>query len=206
MGVAISPIINPLRSIAVVAAFFLGLGIGAHALDETMGNPLQTKLSKGRLYVIGLTALSAAIGIGLYYALTVSLLLVPFIVAESFFAVAYNLEMFGKRFHTTLVFSLSWGSIPLLTGYFANSLSISVAAFVMAVAAGLLTLVQRTLSTQARFVRRKVTTVDALRLSSGGYVPVSSGELISPAEKSLKALSLVVFLIALALVLERFVS
>jgi len=45
----------------VLAAFFLGLGIGAHSLDETMGNPLKTRLSKKTLYLIGFGALATSI-------------------------------------------------------------------------------------------------------------------------------------------------
>ena len=60
IGISLSPVIHTDRSIAVLVAYFLGLGIGAHALDETMGNPLQTKLSKSRLYLIGFSSLAAA--------------------------------------------------------------------------------------------------------------------------------------------------
>ena len=191
------------RSAAVLFAFFLGLGIGAHALDETMGNPLQTRLSKKSLYVIGFSALFAAIAIGLYYVYALSVLILPFVLIESFFALAYNLEMFQSKFHSDLVFALSWGSIPYLTGYFVNALSISPATIVMAVGIGLLTFVQRTLSTQARLWRRKMEPVKSVKLSSGKEINVSSSELISPAEKSLKALTIMIFLVAIALVLTR---
>ncbi len=207
MGIAIAPSIFIERSVAVLVAFFLGLGVGAHALDETMGNPLQTRLSKKQLYLIGILAICAAIGIGLYYVITVSALLLPFIFVEAFFAFAYNLEIFNKRFHTTLVFALSWGSIPFLTAYFVNALSISVPVVVVALVVGLLTVVQRTLSTQARFVRRRLMLpVESLRLSSGADVPVSTQDLILPAERALKVLTFTVFLLAIALLLMRFVS
>lgn len=207
MGIAIAPSIFIERSVAVLVAFFLGLGVGAHALDETMGNPLQTRLSKKQLYLIGILAICAAIGIGLYYVITVSALLLPFIFVEAFFAFAYNLEIFNKRFHTTLVFALSWGSIPFLTAYFVNALSISVPVVVVALVVGLLTVVQRTLSTQARFVRRRLMLpVESLRLSSGADVPVSTEDLILPAERALKVLTFTVFLLAIALLLMRFVT
>lgn len=201
LGIAMSPTIFPIRSAAAMVAFFLGLGISAHALDETMGNPLKTKLSKPALYAIGFGALAVAALIGLYYVITLSIFVLPFVIAESFFAVTYNLEMFQRRFHSTLVFALSWGSIPFLTGYFVNALTLSPAIVLMAFAVALLTFVQKTLSTQARFIRRKIVEVDALRLSSGGLVPISSTELISPAEKSLKALTIMIFVVAIALIL-----
>src|SRR5579864_1403217 len=79
IGIALSPVIHTDRSIAVVLAYFLGLGIGAHALDETMGNPLQTKLSRRSLYLIGFSSLCGAACIGTYYAFTVSLLILPIV-------------------------------------------------------------------------------------------------------------------------------
>jgi hypothetical protein len=207
MGIAIAPTIFVGRSVATVIAFLLGLGVGAHALDETMGNPLQTKRSKAELYALGFGALAAAIAIGIYYVIALSVLLLPFLVIEAFFAIVYNLEIFGKRFHTTLIFALSWGSIPFLTGYFVNALSLSLPALIVAIAVGLLTVVQRTLSTQARFFRRKLPVpVESLKLASGTQVPVSSSELIFPSERSLKVLTATVFLLAIALLLARFLS
>jgi hypothetical protein len=203
IGIAMSPVIFLGRSVAVLVAFFLGLGLGAHALDETMGNPLRTRISKRRLYFVGFVSLSVAILIGIYYVVELSILILPFVAIESFFAVAYNLEVFEKRFHTDIVFALSWGSIPFLTGYFVNSLSFSIASLVMAVGIGLLTYVQRTLSTQARLFRRKIETVQSINLASGESIPMSSQELISPAEKSLKALTIMIFALSVALILTR---
>jgi hypothetical protein len=203
IGIAMSPVIYSGRSIAVLVAFFVGLGLGAHALDETMGNPLHTKISKTRLYLVGFISLSVAILIGLYYVVVLSVLILPFVAIESFFAVAYNLEVFEKRFHTDLIFALSWGSIPFLTGYFVNSLSLSVATLVMAVGIGFLTYVQRTLSTQARLFRRKIDSVQSINLVTGESIPMSSHDLISPAEKSLKALTIMIFAVSIALILAR---
>ncbi len=203
IGISLAPVLHVERSIAVMVAFFLGLGIGAHALDETMGNPLKTKISKKWLYVIGFASLLGAILIGAYFVLNLSELVLPFVVVEAFFAVAYNLEIFEKRFHTDLVFALSWGSIPFLTGYFINSLSISAASLIMAVAIGFLTYVQRTLSTQARQYRRKVLAVKSITLENGTSLPITSSDLITPAERSLKALTIMIFAVALALLLIR---
>jgi small-conductance mechanosensitive channel len=204
LGIALAPVIYEWRSVAVMLAFFLGLGIGAHALDETMGNPLQTKLSKTKLYLIGFSTLAAAVGIGLYYALTLSLLLLPLILVESFFAVSYNLEIFRKRFHTMLVFALSWGALPLITGYFVNALSLTPTIILVSAAAGLLTYVQRVLSTPARFVRRKLWQ-SATKNDQQKTAPQFDGsaELVSVSEKALKGLTLMIFLLALALLLQR---
>lgn len=198
-----APTIYVNRSLAVLFAFFLGLGIGAHALDETMGNPLQTKLSRNQLYFIGFSSLSVAMLIGSYYVITLSLLLLPIMAVELFFAFAYNLEMFRKRFHTTFVFAISWGVIPFLTGYFINSLALSLAPIAMSIGIGLLTGVQRTLSTQARILRRKASALDGLMLRDGTVIPMSSAELARPSEISLKILTVMIFVFAVAFILYR---
>jgi hypothetical protein len=203
IGIGLAPVIYPGRSVSVLLAFFLGLGIGSHALDETMGNPLETKLAKKTLYLIGFVALAVAVSIGLFYVATLSLLILPFVLVECFFAIAYNLEIFGRRFHTGLVFALSWGSIPFVTGYFVNPLSLNPGVVLMAIAIGLLTYVQRTLSTQARNWRRKMAPAKAIQLSNGEVVPITTKDLISPAEVSLKALTVAIFLVAVALIALR---
>jgi len=204
IGIALSPTIYLVRSIAVILAFFLGLGIGAHALDETMGNPLKTRLSKRELYLIGFSSISIAAAIGGYYVLTLSLFLLPIILVEVFFALAYNLEIFDKKFHNGYIFAISWGVLPFLTGYFVNALTLSITALLTSLAIGLLTYVQRTLSVQARSIRRNIDSpITALKLESGEEIPATGRELIGPAEKSLKALTLTVFILAIALIFQR---
>jgi hypothetical protein len=203
LGISLSPIIHVDRSIAVVLAFLLGLGVGAHSLDESVGNPLNTRFSRRTLYAFGTLGLGSAIGIGIYYTLTVSLLLAFFIIAEGFFAIAYNLEVLKGKFHSSLVFALSWGSIPLLAGFFVNSLAITPPAILMAVVAGLLTLVQRTLSFQVRTMRRSRPPLKGLMFDDGVVMPTSTLELIRPTERSLKLLVFSVFLLAISLLLSR---
>ena len=50
----------------------------------------------------------------------VSPLLVPLVVAGALLVPAYNLELFGGRFHSDIWFALAWGAFPALTGYFAT--------------------------------------------------------------------------------------
>ncbi len=200
IGISLSPIVYANRSVSVLLAFFLGLGIGSHALDETMGNPLETKISKKTLYLVGFLALAVAVAIGLYYVVTLSLLILPFVVLECFFAIAYNLEIFNKRFHTGFVFALSWGSLPFLTGYFVNALNLGLPVVLMAIAIGLFTYVQRTLSMHARLWRRKIAPVESIRLSDGKTIPTNTEDLISPSEKSLRALVVAIFLVAVSLI------
>ena len=46
----------------------------------------------------------------------------PFIVVGAFIVAAYNLELFGGRFHTDFWFAAAWGAFPALTSYWANAL------------------------------------------------------------------------------------
>ena len=139
----------------------------------------------------------------MYYAFTVSLLILPFVAVEAFFALTYNLETFGKRFHNMLVFTLSWGAIPFITGYFVNSLSLTPATLIVSASIAFLTYVQRTLSIQARSVRRNIPeSVRSLQLSVD-EVQISDRDLLSPAEKSLKALTAMIVFLAIGLFLQR---
>ena len=52
----------------------------------------------------------------------VSLTLAPFVAAGVFLVLAYNLELFGGRFHTDFWFAAAWGAFPAATSYWANAL------------------------------------------------------------------------------------
>ena len=99
-----------------VVAFFLAMGIGAHALDELVGRPLGTLIPSGVLITLAIVSVLGACAIGIAVALTFSLWILPFIVVGAFLVPAYNLELFSGRFHTDLWFALAWGAFPLLTG------------------------------------------------------------------------------------------
>ena len=48
LGAAAAPVVHVDRLLAALGAFFLAVGIGAHALDELNGRPLGTQLTTGR--------------------------------------------------------------------------------------------------------------------------------------------------------------
>src|ERR1700760_2165007 len=79
LGAAAAPHIYADRLAAALAAFFLAVGISAHALDELHGRPLGTNLSRATLIALATTSLIGAIAIGIAGAITVSPLLVPLI-------------------------------------------------------------------------------------------------------------------------------
>src|SRR3954469_17975890 len=114
-GAVAAPKLHGDRLAATLLAFFLAVGVAAHALDELNGRPLRTRLSDGVLIGLAGVALAGAVAIGIVGAATVSLGLVPFIAAGAFIVVAYNLELFGGRFHSDLWFAVAWGAFPAVT-------------------------------------------------------------------------------------------
>ena len=42
----------------------------------------------------------------------------------TFLVLAYNLELFGGRFHNDIWFAVAWGGFPAFTGYFTNALTV----------------------------------------------------------------------------------
>jgi hypothetical protein len=185
-------------------AFFLGMGIGAHALDELHGHPLATRISTRTLVALAATSLAVAAGIGIAVALRTNLWLLAFVGVGAFIAVAYNLELFGSRLHGDPWFSLAWGAFPVLTAYFAAAETIRIEAVFAAAFAALLSHAQRRLSTPVRLVRRRTRTVTGrIELLDGSTIPITADSLSAEAEHALKTLSAAVVALALALVLLR---
>ena len=52
---------------------------------------------------------------------------------------AYNLEWFGGRFHTTFWLAVSWGVFPVLTAYWINALELRASALLAAGGCAVLT-------------------------------------------------------------------
>ena len=204
LGAVAAPKLHGDRLAATLLAFFLGVGVCAHALDELNGRPLRTRLPDGVLIGLAAVALAGAVGIGIVGAATVSTGLLPFIAVGAFIVVAYNLELFGGRFHSDAWFAAAWGAFPLLTGYVAQAGALAAAAVLGAGFAFALSLAQRRLSTQARHLRRRVLDVRGeLRERDGSVTALSRETLIAPAEAALRLLTWATVALALALVCAR---
>src|SRR5262249_9342224 len=102
-------------------AFALAMGVGAHALDELRGRPLQTRISTPMLVTLAAVSISAACAIGMAVAVSRTLWLLVFVAVGAFIVVAYNLELFDGTFHGGLWFPAAWGAFPVLTAYFASA-------------------------------------------------------------------------------------
>jgi hypothetical protein len=185
IGAALSPMFAWSRLLAALASFGLALGIGAHALDELNGRPLQTRIPTGILVVLAAVSVAAATAIGIAAALTWTPWLLIFVAAGAFLVVAYNLELFGGAFHSDLWFALAWGAFPLLAAYFVVAEELTVVAGLGALFALLTSLAQRTLSTEVRDVRRRGTGDPAL---------------LATPERTLRLLSLALPVLAVTLV------
>jgi hypothetical protein len=204
IGAAIAPQFAWARLVAALAGFALAVGVGAHALDELHGRPLGTAIPRQNLILLATTSITAAVGLGIVGAATTTYWLAPFVAAGALIVVAYNLELFGGRFHSDRWFALAWGSFPLITGYVATSGSLRPAALAAAVAAYWLSLAQRRLSTRVRFVRRKARTVTGtVKLRDGGVEPVTPEFLIAADEAALRALCIATVALAVALIAMR---
>lgn len=204
LGAAAAPVVHADRLGAALAAFFLAVGVSAHALDELAGRPLKTELKRGTLIALAVAGLAGAVAIGLAGIVVVSPLLAPLVAAGAFLVLAYNLELAGGRFHTDNWFALAWGGFPAFTGYFANALAVRPAGLLVAAACCLLSLAQRRLSSPARELRRRTAAVSGeQRLTDGTVLELTGARLSAPLEGALSALWPALVLLAAGLIAVR---
>src|SRR6202163_5003439 len=201
IGAGLAPTIDGVRLIATLMAFFLAVGISAHALDELKGRPLGTELPAALLTAAAALGLIGAVGLGVAGVTKVGVGLLPFIAAGVLFVFAYNLELLGGRLHDDFWFALSWGAFPVLTAYFAQTGRLSIGAVAAAAGAFALSSGQRSLSTPARLLRRRSRSVmGEVTFSDGSAVQLDEATLLRSLEQALRAFSWGVVALALGLV------
>jgi hypothetical protein len=204
IGASLAPRLSGFRLAATLAAFFLAVGISAHALDELNGRPLRTAIPGWVLKTAALVGLAAAVGLGFAGLPIVGWGLLLFMALGVLFVFAYNLELLGGRMHGDFWFALSWGAFPLLTAYFAQTGTISIGAIAAAAAAFALSYGQRALSTPARALRRRTRSVSgAVTFTDGSQVPLDATVLLRPLERALRAFSWGVVALAAGLLASR---
>jgi hypothetical protein len=201
LGAALEPNLVLWRMGGTLLAFFLALGIGAHALDELHGRPLGTGIPGGVLVTAATLSIATAMAMGLAVG---RLRLLPFVILGGLLVCGYNLELFGGRIHNDIGFAAAWGAFPVIVGAYAQHWSVSPAACVGALVAFLLSLGQRALSAPARTLRRRVSTV-SVRLSfhDGGHRELDRADLLAPLERALQLFAWAMVGLAVALVLAR---
>jgi len=204
IGAGLAPHLEARRLLVALAAFFLAVGIGAHALDELKGHPLRTQISDRVLVALAAISIGGAVAVGVWASIAYTLWLAPLVAAGAFIVCAYNLELFGGAFHSNTWFALAWGSFPVLAAYVAAAERLSAGALLAACFAGFLSLAQRLLSTQVRTVRRRVAAVDGtIELLDGGREPVTAETLTAAPEAALRALTIAVVSLAAAILVLR---
>ena len=78
IGATLAPHFHAGRLGAAAGAFFLALGIGAHALDELVDRPLATRIPQRTLLALTIVSLAGAIAIGIAGAISFDLWLLVF--------------------------------------------------------------------------------------------------------------------------------
>jgi hypothetical protein len=204
IGVAAAPVVRLDRLGATVLAFFLAVGIGAHALDELNGRPLRTGIPASALRWAAAVSIAGAVAIGIAGVDRVGAGLVPLIAFGAFVVVAYNLELWNGLFHSDAWFALAWGAFPAFTGFWASSSHFRWSGIFAAAACFALSIAQRALSTPVRALRRRTVRVrGTIERTDGTIEPIDRAALAASPERALRALSLAVPLIAGAMLAAR---
>jgi hypothetical protein len=206
IGAGLAATLDVVRLVATLLAFFLAVGVSAHALDELKGRPLRTGIPSAALKSAAVLGLVTAVGIGIAGITRVGLGLVPFIALGVVFVVAYNLELFGGRLHGDFWFALTWGAFPVLTAYFAQTGRLSLGAVAAAASAYALSYGQRSLSTPARWLRRRSRSVSGVVvMDDGSRVALDEAVLLRPLEVALRAFSWGVLALGIGMIGARLI-
>lgn len=214
IGASLSPSIYLTRLILTLVAYFLGLGISAHALNELHARHWGKELNKGELEILFAVPLVGAILIG-FYGMNVlyessgtplaSLVLLSFMALETFFVFAYNTNFSGGRFHSDLAFALSWGALPTIISYYVNALTITLPAVLISSAMAATAGIEINLSRWCKDFRRKSPLIK-MQFADSTELNLNTTGLIARPEKALKLIVVVVDLVACGLILHRLLT
>ncbi len=204
IGAVLAPQVSLTALLATLIAFFLAVGLAAHALDELNGRPLQTRISSPVLVAVAVAGLAGAVALGAAGVARVGWALLPFMIVGPALVVAYNAELFGGIIHTDLGFAAAWGAFPVLTAYAAQTGRLALAPVLAAMAALAMSAAQRRLSTPARTLRRRSVRVEGtVTLADGQVTAVDQQAMLAPLEGALRAMSWGLVLFAASLALAR---
>jgi len=157
------------RLAAICIIYFLALGISAHLLDAIGG---KTKpwgdLPKKKLWLISMIVLGIAFSIGMYYAFLDSPLLFVIGIVEGFFLFAYNLELFGGKFHNNASTIFSWAILPVFAGSAIQTNSITIEAVMICGVSSIITYVLITTSRKYKHLKQ----------NNGNYLEIKKCESI----------------------------
>ncbi len=158
-GAAVSPRFSWSLLFVTLAAYFVALGIGAHFLDQLpgMGSHYVRHWPSWALCIVGLTGVAVGIAIGVVGAFLLRApALLALVLVQGICALGYPLApLFGGVLHRDIVFAVSWGSLPCLTSYYAQSGSISLESLLLAAIFATLAIVEIRVSRMSRELRRR---------------------------------------------------
>jgi hypothetical protein len=204
LGATVAPRTDGGRLGVTLLAFFLAVGIAAHALDELHGRPLHTAIPSAVLGTVAAIALGGALALGFAGVGRIGLGLLVFMALGPVLVVGYNVELFGGKLHSDIGFAAAWGAFPVLTAYFVQAERLDLTALFAAIAALSLSLAQRSLSTQARLLRRNAAYVDGTMTMHDGDVRLLDEQvLLEPIERALRWMSFAMMALAVALLAAR---
>jgi ABC-type branched-subunit amino acid transport system permease subunit len=204
LGAVAAPSVHDDRLVATLLAFLLAVGVSAHALDELAGRPLGTLLSRRVLVGLAMAGLGGAVAIGIAGMIMVSAGLAVFVAAGAFIVVAYNLELFGGRFHTDFWFALAWGAFPALTSYWINAQQLRIEGLLVAAGCFGLSVAQRQLSSPARELRRRTVSLTGSQvLADGSRRELDVAALAAPLDGALRACAAALVLLSAGLLIPR---
>jgi hypothetical protein len=187
LGAGLAPQFHLNRMLWAMAAFFLALGVAAHALDELNGRPLQTQIPSPVLVGLAVASLGGALAIGIGAAIAWGYGLLVFVAIGGIVVPVYNLELLGGVIHNELGLALSWGGLTVLSSYWVEAQTLRVDAILAAAYGTLMIVVQRTLSTPVRMARRQLGDTAS----------------VAPLERSLRLLAVANIVLGAAVVAQR---
>lgn len=190
IGFALDGIRNSNIYIWTLIAYFFGLGISAHCFDQIkgQGSSYVKYLTQGELIIIGIISLLVSLWIGTIVMVTYSkwqlIWLMPL---QTFFVLSYPVaKLFKGTFHSDFWFSVSFGAVPVIVGYYINTGSFALVPNMWALLCFLISYIEITLS---RYVRK-------MRKEQYDFVYYEKPE------KALKMLCVLSYLLALIIVIN----
>jgi len=201
MGASLGPSPDPRIVGGALVAFALAVGVAAHSFDELQGRPLGTRIPSVVLFALGALALAGALALGLAAAPLLGPLFLVLVGAGAALVVLYALEV--PLVHSDLGFALGWGSFPVVATAYAVGAS-PLPTVAVAIAAAVLSLAQRRLSTRVRGIRRRASSVAGeVRYRDGTREVLDAAGLIDVPEGALRLLWIASVSIGIGMLLAR---
>ncbi len=138
IGAALSEHVYLDRLALTYLGIMFALCLGAYSLDEFHGRPYRTQFTDRTLKIMATVGITGAILVGIYLTIFVSRYILLLLAIAGFFIFAYNLELFGGKFHNAAWFGLSWGGLSTFGGYFVQATALTPSSLTVSAMAALL--------------------------------------------------------------------